>query len=338
MTSTFNGSGGGSEGGSEHRGWAAGSWVDDSGASFDSPLGIEYQTQPCLLGSEDERSSRDGFLDSWWSPEWRAQLILAEFAADASWQKMGPTTPLDDRAQSVRGEIAALLNKRDQRSGRMVEIVSQSDSFVDCWAGLLGAVGRRPHTQLLIYTGVTIGKMVAMYWKSQFNRARPSQVFPLLLPPISVPAHPSYPSGHATQSHLIAELVAGTLPGILGNAIRPTLKAMAVRIAENREIAGLHYESDSEAGRELAENIAPMILNLSAFKDMKKGDKVKEGVKSGVASEWTGISVDGPPGIIRKWLSPGETMMEATGAAVQAAVSGTVAQVEAAVANLQKNS
>jgi membrane-associated phospholipid phosphatase len=87
------------------------------------------------------------------------------------------------------------------------------------------------------------------------------------MPPIQVPGHASYPSGHATQSQLIAECVKLALPAPATNpltaALSADLDALATRIARNREIAGLHYPSDSDAGRSLAAGIVPL-LNSAA--------------------------------------------------------------------------
>jgi hypothetical protein len=37
------------------------------------------------------------------------------------------------------------------------------------------------------------------------------------------------------------------------------VRALAARIAVNREIAGVHYPSDTEAGRELARKLLPIL-------------------------------------------------------------------------------
>src|SRR3954452_18457385 len=98
-----------------------------------------------------------------------------------------------------------------------------------------------------------IGGYCAMYYKGLFQRPRPSMVWPPLLPPIAVPGHASFPSGHSTQAHLIQLC----LKDVLAN--RPDLATLvddalilADRIACNRELAGLHYRSDPVAGATLA--------------------------------------------------------------------------------------
>ena len=128
--------------------------------------------------------------------------------------------------------------------------------------------GSHPSTLRLMNVASLIALHAAIYWKRYLRRVRPSEVLPALLPPISVPGHASFPSGHATQARLIARCVKsilpftdaqGTVQDVLA-AVQPGLDALAFRIARNREIAGLHYPSDSEGGRILADNIFDNIL------------------------------------------------------------------------------
>jgi len=105
-----------------------------------------------------------------------------------------------------------------------------------------------------------IGQFQAMHYKLVFNRERPSQLSPALLPPIEVPGMASFPSGHATESYLIAMCLALVMPAAASTQPPPTsvptppppppplgspLERMAQRIARNREVLGLHYPSDS---------------------------------------------------------------------------------------------
>jgi ATP-dependent protease HslVU (ClpYQ) peptidase subunit len=52
----------------------------------------------------------------------------------------------------------------------------------------------------------------------------------------------------------MALCVTEALPGEIQIMMAGNLKRLARRIARNREIAGLHYESDSQAGETLAKN------------------------------------------------------------------------------------
>ena len=80
---------------------------------------------------------------------------------------------------------------------------------------------------------------------------RPSQVYPFVLPVIDPPDTPSYPSSHALQAHLISGLLKKGLAGGATETAR-ALDHIAMRIATNREVAGVHYNMDTLAGEEAA--------------------------------------------------------------------------------------
>lgn len=87
-----------------------------------------------------------------------------------------------------------------------------------------------------------------LHSKLQFGRRRPHEYG--ITPTILVPDHPAYPSGHATQAHLLAGVAACLQPGR-----REEFQAAAESIALNRVKAGVHYPSDSDAGKMLAGQI-----------------------------------------------------------------------------------
>ncbi|MDQ2762593.1 MAG: hypothetical protein M3Y22_03615, partial [Pseudomonadota bacterium] len=123
----------------------------------------------------------------------------------------------------------------------------------------------------------------AMYYKYNwtnaagdkvFGRPRASQLSPALMPPIAVPGHASYPSGHSTQTHLLSGLLSkvmpaavtaplpinanpqakpAVLPPILPLQPSSLLDRLAERVSRNREVLGLHYPSDTRAGKIVAD-------------------------------------------------------------------------------------
>jgi membrane-associated phospholipid phosphatase len=114
-----------------------------------------------------------------------------------------------------------------------------------------------PKTVQLLHAAGLVGILSAMHFKKDPGggrdpRARPSQVCPALMPPVPVPGHPSFPSGHATQAMLMAKCAVETLPPALKAMWQQLLHTLAGRVARNREIAGLHFESDTNGGLELA--------------------------------------------------------------------------------------
>jgi hypothetical protein len=89
--------------------------------------------------------------------------------------------------------------------------------------------------------------------KLVFNRPRPYQFDPALEPPF-FRGHPSYPSGHATQAFAVALGLLAIIPSRAEELKQEVLK-LATRIAFNREIAGLHFPTDTQAGAELANEL-----------------------------------------------------------------------------------
>jgi membrane-associated phospholipid phosphatase len=105
------------------------------------------------------------------------------------------------------------------------------------------------------------GLLAAMYFKNKYNRARPQQVSPGLIPMIPPPGHPSWPSGHALESNLIALALMQVMP----KNRHAALQAMADRIGKNRERAGVHFESDTAGGKEIAAKIFPYLQKCPTF-------------------------------------------------------------------------
>lgn len=117
-----------------------------------------------------------------------------------------------------------------------------------------------PNTCRVMTTASLIALQVAMHWKAYYKRPRPSQICPALLPPIQVPGHASYPSGHATQAHLVAACLKSVMPASVQPMVND-LTVLADRIARNRQIAGLHYQNDTDAGVRLAGDIYNILKN-----------------------------------------------------------------------------
>lgn len=85
--------------------------------------------------------------------------------------------------------------------------------------------------------------------KNYYNRPRPSQVNAKIKPFASSTAStPSYPSGHAFQAFLVAKHLSKKYPF-------RTFKfySIAERIAKARVSVGLHYPSDNDFSRNLAQ-------------------------------------------------------------------------------------
>ena len=107
-----------------------------------------------------------------------------------------------------------------------------------------------------------VGQFQAMHYKHKFQVPRPSYLAPALMPPIDPPGHASFPSAHATESWLVARCLKEVMPVEAHEA----LDRMAERIARNREVLGVHYPSDSAAGKKLAAKTSELLLDAEACK------------------------------------------------------------------------
>jgi len=179
--------------------------------------------------------------------------------------------------------VLAAQNERDDAMG---EILTQDGEFFSAFMGLLSmSAGSHPQTNRVMHIASLVASFGALYFKGLYNRARASQLCPALMPPIPVPGHSSYPSGHSTQAHLMAlclnhvfKQVPIAQPDL--DALTGDLAVLADRIARNRELAGLHYESDSKGGAELAKVLFAVLTN--AADPISKFDEAV----TGAVAEW----------------------------------------------------
>ena len=255
---------------------------------------------PMNLPIAPMRVSRSSFGERAWTARWWANLVLHDFV-DTNWRtatSYGQSTNqiMDTEWNNVGAPAAEIdqliLAARDERATATGEILSQDVEFNTDFMALLGITpGTHPNTYRMLHIASLIGSYTVLYYKGLRNRPRPSQLCPALLPPIPMPGHASWPSGHATQAWLKALLIEHVLDGPLDGALPGTthpsgtgnlgtvssnLRTLAIRVARNREIAGLHYPTDSSAGRKLAEAIAPFLTSMgtgSRFRTTVEGAK-----------------------------------------------------------------
>jgi membrane-associated phospholipid phosphatase len=85
---------------------------------------------------------------------------------------------------------------------------------------------------------------------------RPAQLDTTLTPLFPAPNFPSYPSNHATLSGARGELLAYLFP-----AHADEIRAVAKEAADSRLWAGIHYQMDLDAGRELGANVTQKVID-----------------------------------------------------------------------------
>ena len=94
-------------------------------------------------------------------------------------------------------------------------------------------------------------------------------------PMVDVPAHGAWPGGHAAEgfvaAHLLHALIKEVHPGA-DALLKRQLNRLAVRIAQNRVVAGLHFPVDTLAGQVMGTALAEYLLRrCGAGSSLKKG-------------------------------------------------------------------
>ena len=116
---------------------------------------------------------------------------------------------------------------------------------------------------------------IITHFKNFYNRKRPHIVLSRINTlPSETNKTPSYPSGHACQSVIIARYVAGKEP----KAERELMKA-AYECGYGRVIAGFHYPSDFVTGNLLGEKMYVMMskadFGAEMAEDFARGTRIK---------------------------------------------------------------
>jgi len=187
--------------------------------------------------------------------EFNALLGVTRLLESGRW-KTAKVQPYPTSETLLQKEIEDLLEKQhstERMDIRQPEILEEADKPSPKFGRvMLFDEVSHPMTARLITDMVIGGRPVIIHFKTKFARPRPSQICPEIEPLIDVPGHPAYPSGHSFQTHLIAMALSELLPHLSDR-----FTAIAERVAENREWAGVHYSSDSMAGKALARDLFP---------------------------------------------------------------------------------
>lgn len=121
--------------------------------------------------------------------------------------------------------------------------------------GLIPPPGAAPALWALLGRVAEEATFFALREKRRFARPRPSTQRPGFETVIADPPHPAYPSGHATQIHTITGVLSGLRPGCA-----EAYRLFAAGVALRREVAGVHYPSDTRAGELIAGTLVPLLL------------------------------------------------------------------------------
>lgn len=269
--------GGGWQGG----GWQGGGWGGGGGvATFAMRADKPFADFAVPLNAT---AVYPDFPYRYWDPDLWALTVLPEFftipkinAGDPNpfaWQNVAPPPPAPITQNDIDRLLVLAVTERPEALG---EIIQQDQNLQLSWLQLLMMdASTHPCTFLLMKLAARVGETMMMRLKRQYNRPRPSQLSPNLFPPVAVPNHSSYPAGHALVGRLTSKILNEVVPNRTA-----ALMELAHRAATNRVIAGLHYESDCDAGVDVADQIVPL-LNLCPSYTLVKNEVVNR-------KEWAG--------------------------------------------------
>jgi acid phosphatase (class A) len=223
------------------------------------------------------------FPDNGWTFDWKLVKDEPTMLAEGWQSRVRLAPPPEERTCE---EIDRLMSLKAARPGLRAEIVQQATSEIDMLLAVqevLGSVDNpiRLKTKILQTTLVSNLRGPIFHYKDAFHRGRPYHCQAGIDPMFpdkqdrKHPGHPSYPSGHASCAFALAFIYANWYP-----ELEPELLAAAQRVASNREVAGLHFPSDTEAGRLLARRLIDLLMEIPEF----------ERVVSDARGEWpTGV-------------------------------------------------
>lgn len=233
-------------------------WVDSAPDPQPIDRGMQINAATMTDAMAGSTTAPPHFRDDWWDDRhWNA---LREAGRHHDLIAAIGLDPPPDSQSRIEDELKDILAKQasDGLGQRQAEIVEEADGPPSYYSRMLFLDDhRRPLTRAVLFNSVRWSVPLIMHFKHHWKRPRPTQLEPRIRPVVDCPNHPAYPSGHSTQSHLVA-LVMGAVTG--RKDVEAALWDAADRIAENREFAGLHYRSDSKAGAELAPQILPAFL------------------------------------------------------------------------------
>jgi len=185
-------------------------------------------------------------------------------AARFTWEMLDITPPPGPDFTRLDTKVLLSMQKRDRERARRLPDIQQEASlsvaeftrplYIENIAGF-------EQTEGLFQNILTACEYVGLIYKNKFNRIRPHQFEPRLRPLLAVPAHEAFPSNHAFQCFSIVFAFNTILPE---HPATEELARIAQNVAENREWAGLHYPSDTRAGRDLARRFAPYLRDAFA--------------------------------------------------------------------------
>lgn len=197
-----------------------------------------------------------------WEPVLLERLFAGPLLLDPGFDPGLPPAPANDALDTQMELVVLLEMQRAERTGRELTLGSLENTPGLLPADRFAIEGLLPAREVLpeLWDILDVVNDEVLWFtlreKLRASRPRPSALEPNLRPAIEVPAHPAYPSGHASH-YRAAALVLGELNPPCAHAYLTLTDAVAHR----REILGVHFPSDTAAGQALGEAVARALLD-----------------------------------------------------------------------------
>lgn len=215
----------------------------------------------------DWKTASDFYLAEHWDPSLAPFSTWSESIFPLNWTQLiqVPPPPLGATENEII-ELVALKGIRQQNQNLIWHEATVESALVEPFQQIVQCV-LDPVIYTTIRAFIVEEAMPVFYFKRLYSRTRPFQVDGTLgtvIPQGSehFPKHPSYPSSHATQATIVAEVIKFLLDpyGTPESAEkRARIDQVAFLIGFRREIAGLHFRSDTTAGISLGRQIFTLL-------------------------------------------------------------------------------
>lgn len=225
-----------------------------------------------------------------WSPSVTVALVVSALVRDIKFSATDATKVADLAVSNSTASVTTVAQLRrptmqqlreepilglPKTKGRKGDRMAKSDAIMAEATMLdfimLEALGRDQARHRSLYSLLNVTFEVAAAASHQFKHLfvvpRPATLWGDIEPLIASPGHASFPSGHATQAYAAVEVLQAILADKAGNK----LATLARSVADNRVIAGVHYDFDSEAGEALGRAIGAWVVACATGSKLKLG-------------------------------------------------------------------
>lgn len=210
-----------------------------------------FSCAPVLVSYADDAVDAIRFEQSMWDKDLLQIIEDGPYILSADLE-FDIAPPPSNSGDETKGELSKLHHIAEaERSGYTLERIHYEHSDIKKAYEIFVSAG---YVNVLDMKTISMLSLIErdldyaiMKYKMHFSRPRPSQLDDTLPLVIENPPHAAYPSGHATQTYMIALVLSDFDP-----EHADYYKQLSLDIAHRREVAGVHYPSDSVAGRKLA--------------------------------------------------------------------------------------